>query len=168
VDHHLTDRSRGVLDELQAGPAGLVLEGEAGIGKTTLWADVVARGRTSLRVLSARPAEAHLGFAALTDLMEPVLDEVGPVLPEPQRHALAVALLREQPGPGRLDQRAVSAATLSVLRTLAAAGPLLVARSTTSRPPTTPTTCSASTATSRPPHRSRPARAHSKVIGDAS
>ncbi|MGH2720733.1 MAG: LuxR C-terminal-related transcriptional regulator, partial [Actinomycetota bacterium] len=72
-------------------------------------------------------AEAHLGFAALADLMEPMLDEVAPALAEPQRHALAVALLRERPGPGRLDQRAVSAATLSVLRLVASEGPLILA-----------------------------------------
>lgn len=122
------------LDEMQAGPCGLVLEGEAGIGKTTVWAEVAARGQKGARVLFAHPAEAEaqLGFAALADLMEPVLDELAPALPEPQRHALAVALLREQPGPGRLDQRAVSAAVLSVLRTLAAAGPLLVAMTTCS------------------------------------
>ncbi|MGH2689585.1 MAG: ATP-binding protein [Actinomycetota bacterium] len=80
-------------------------------------------------MLSAHPveAEAQLGFAALADVMEPVLDEVAPALAEPQRHALAVALLRERPGPGRLDQRAVSAATLSVLRLLASEGPLILA-----------------------------------------
>ncbi|MGH2721022.1 MAG: ATP-binding protein, partial [Actinomycetota bacterium] len=87
------------LDDLRAGPAALVIEGEAGIGKTTVWAEVAARGRHGARVLSAHPveAEAQLGFAALADVMEPVFDQVVPALAEPQRHALAVALLRERP-----------------------------------------------------------------------
>lgn len=40
-------------------PAALVLEGEAGIGKTTLWSAGVDLARErSYRVLSARPASA--------------------------------------------------------------------------------------------------------------
>ncbi len=55
-----------------AGPAGLVLEGDAGIGKSTLWlAGVEAAEERGLRVLSARPAEAEQGLAhaALGDLL---------------------------------------------------------------------------------------------------
>src|SRR5262245_15131877 len=48
-------------------PAALVLEGEAGIGKTTLWRSAVAAASTSYRVLSAQPvaAEAELSHASL-------------------------------------------------------------------------------------------------------
>jgi predicted ATPase len=48
------------LDAVPAGPAGLLLEGEAGIGKTTVWSAGVAwaAGR-SYTVLSCRPAEAE-------------------------------------------------------------------------------------------------------------
>jgi hypothetical protein len=55
------------------GPAALVLEGEAGIGKSTLWlAGVVAAEERGLRVLSSRPAEAEQGLAhtGLGDLFE--------------------------------------------------------------------------------------------------
>jgi hypothetical protein len=61
------------LDGLPSGPSGLLLEGEAGIGKTTVWmagvADAAAR---PYLVLSSRPAEseATLSFAALGDLLE--------------------------------------------------------------------------------------------------
>lgn len=48
-------------------------------------------------------------------------------MPEPQRRALAIALVKVEPGPDGLDQRAVAAACLSVLRTLSAAGPVVVA-----------------------------------------
>jgi DNA-binding CsgD family transcriptional regulator len=119
------------VDEVVVGPAGLVFEGDAGIGKTTIWSEAVARARTiaTRRLLIARPAraEAGLAFNVLTDLLEPVFDDVVPDLPEPQGNALAIALLKVEPGPARLDQRAVAAATTSVLRRLAANGPTVLA-----------------------------------------
>ena len=51
----------------------LLLSGEAGIGKTTLWEAGVALARESgLRVLVARPsgAEARLSFSGLIDLFD--------------------------------------------------------------------------------------------------
>ncbi len=48
------------LDSLQAGAAALVIEGEAGIGKTTVWREAVRGAESrSLRVLQARPAESE-------------------------------------------------------------------------------------------------------------
>jgi len=109
------------------GPCALVVEGEAGIGKTTLWAHGVAVAQQELAwVLSTRPTEAETAFAyaGLTDLLDPVLTEVLPQLPQPQRQALEVALLRAE---GRADPHAVSVAVLSVLRILAAVAPVLIA-----------------------------------------
>jgi DNA-binding CsgD family transcriptional regulator len=120
----------GLLTGLQRGPAALVFVGEAGIGKTTLWREAVDRTRSGpavVLVASPAAAEASLAFAALADLLEPVVDELLPKLSEPQRHALAIALLREDPGPRRLDQRAASAGVLSIFRTLAGTSRLLVA-----------------------------------------
>ena len=116
------------LGELESGPAALVFEGEPGIGKTTVWAAAEELAPRDFVLLSTRPVEpeVQLAFAALADLLAPVVDEALPDLPGPQRHALAVALLREDPGPRRLDRRAVFAATLSVLRALAASRPVLV------------------------------------------
>ena len=78
-------------------PSALVLEGEAGIGKSTLWLEGVdlARAR-GLRVLSSRPAEAEraLVHVGLGDLLEDVLDEALPTLAAPRRSALEVAMLR--------------------------------------------------------------------------
>jgi hypothetical protein len=63
-----------------------VLEGEAGIGKSTLWlAGVEAARERGLRVLSSEPAKAERGLAhtGLGDLFESVLDRVAPVLVPP-------------------------------------------------------------------------------------
>jgi DNA-binding CsgD family transcriptional regulator len=132
----------GLLDrdvELQAiraalvparGALGIVLEGEAGIGKTALWRAGMAEAEShGMRPLVARPVEAETGLshAALGDLLGPLVDGLGGRVPAPQRRALDVALLREtSDGPG-VDQHAVGAATLSALRVAAADGPLLVA-----------------------------------------
>jgi len=136
----MLDKIVGRNQELQAasaflgrvadGSSALILAGEPGIGKTTVWEETVQRARDrGCLVLSARPAEteAKFAYAVLADLFEPVIDAVLPSLAGPQRHALAVALLREDPGPGRLDQRAVAAAVLSALRVLSAPAPVLVA-----------------------------------------
>jgi DNA-binding CsgD family transcriptional regulator len=118
-----------LLESLEGGAAALVFEGEPGIGKTTVLAEAVGRAPDHCLVLSARPtkAEAQLAFAGLSDLLQPVVDRVLPDLPEPQRRAIAVALLREEPGPSGLDQRAVCAATLSVMRALSEEAPVVIA-----------------------------------------
>ena len=123
-------RLESFLDAVERGPAALVLDGEAGIGKTTLWrAGVDAARSRGYAVLSAMPTapETSFSFAALGDLLEPVLDEALPVLPEPQRSALEVALLRAEAKELPLDSRGVAAGVLSVLRRLAARAPVVVA-----------------------------------------
>jgi hypothetical protein len=115
-----------------AAPGGgtFVLEGEAGIGKTTLWRAALesAAGRR-LMPLTSSPgaAETRLTFVGLADFLGEVDDDVFDLLPPPQRHALDVALLRAEADTAAPDQRAVSTAFLSVLRALAERGPLLVA-----------------------------------------
>lgn len=111
-------------------PAVLVLEGEAGIGKTTLWeAGVDAAPSHGLRVLTSRAsdAEAQLCFAGLTDLLDDVEGDVFTALPAPQRLALDVALLRAAPGKVPPEPRAIALGLLNVLRELASEGPVLVA-----------------------------------------
>jgi hypothetical protein len=110
----------------------LRLQGEAGVGKTTIWREIIRRARDrQFRVLSCQPAEAETRFAlsGLADLIEPVESERYAALPPPQRHALEVALLSVEPvgsGPGP-DLRALAAAVRSLLANLSAEGPLLVA-----------------------------------------
>jgi DNA-binding CsgD family transcriptional regulator len=117
------------LDEVASHPAALLIEGEAGIGKTTLWWAGIDQARhRGWHVLTCRPveSEAALSFSALGDLLEPVPDAVLSTLPAPQRRALDVALLRAEPGPEPPDQRTVAVAFLGVLRVLAGAAPVLV------------------------------------------
>src|SRR5215208_6194876 len=118
------------LDDAQREPVALVLEGEAGIGKTHLWRETVTMAeRLGFAVLAARAAgpEVELSYAALADLVERMPEEVRVALPSPQRHALEVALLLAEPGPEPPDERAVAAALLVTLRAVASEQPVLVA-----------------------------------------
>ena len=107
------------------GPIAIALEGDAGIGKSTLWRAAVeeARGR-GWRVLSSRPAESEqaLAHAGLGDLLDGELDEVLPALTAPRRRALEVALLIEDAPGGGVDQRALGVAVRSALELLAEDG----------------------------------------------
>jgi DNA-binding CsgD family transcriptional regulator len=110
--------------------AVLVLEGHAGIGKTTVWRAGTRRAAgDGFLVLSCRPAqtESKLSFVALTDLLRDVDDEAFESLPEPQRVALSAAILRSGVGPRSPSPRAVGAGLTSLLRILAGAAPLLIA-----------------------------------------
>jgi DNA-binding CsgD family transcriptional regulator len=111
-------------------PAALVIAGEAGAGKSTLWrAGAATAADAGHRLLRSEPsaAEADLPFAALSDLLTDVLPDVGRQIPDPQREALEVALLLRPAGPEPPTARAVGLAVLAALRGLTAAGPVLVA-----------------------------------------
>src|SRR6266446_5862550 len=89
---------REFLDAVERLPAALVVEGEAGIGKTTLWrAGIASAEERGYRVLSTRPAQAEsqVSYAGLADLLEPVLEEALAELPPPQRRALEAARSEE-------------------------------------------------------------------------
>src|SRR6266540_657242 len=100
------------LASLERDSGCMILEGEAGIGKTTLWSAIVAQAEArGCRVMWCRPAaaEATMSFSGLADLMSGVDRSALAGLPDPQRHALEVALLEAVPGPRPLQQRAVFA-----------------------------------------------------------
>lgn len=112
------------------GPSALLLEGAAGIGKTTLWLEAGTMAqRAGCRVLWARASEseARLSYTALGDLLDGVVDDSLPQLPAPQRRALEAALLRSDAIGAAPDQRAVSLATRTVVHALAASAPLALA-----------------------------------------
>ncbi len=108
----------------------LLVEGEPGIGKTTVWTEAVRRaGDRGWSVLASRPgpSEARLTYVGLGDLLASVGDDVLDELPPPQRRGLDVALLRSDPDGPVPEQRAVSAGFLSVLRLLTRSTPVVVA-----------------------------------------
>jgi hypothetical protein len=107
------------LEQAQRRPRDIVLEGEAGIGKTTLWRHAVGKAQAhGYRVLSCTPGEAetHLTFSGLRDLLDAAYEDVADALPPPQRRALDIALLRAEPGPQSPDQGAMAAAFFASLR----------------------------------------------------
>jgi DNA-binding CsgD family transcriptional regulator len=127
-DEELEQLSRFVV-AVEALPGVLILEGDAGIGKTTLWrAGILAAERSGFLVLHSTPSEAEtqLGFAAAADLLAPVAEPALARLPDVQRRALAGALLL-QSDDAAIDRRAVATAFLGALRELASDQPVLVA-----------------------------------------
>ena len=121
---------RALLDRPVEGIAGLVLEGEPGIGKSTLWLAGVEQARSlGHQVLATQPAEAERGLAhvGLADLFEGVLDEVLPRLSAPRRRALESALLLVDAAPDVVDSRALGVAVRDSLQVLAEQRPVLIA-----------------------------------------
>ena len=107
----------------------LVLAGEAGIGKSTVWREGLrlaeARG---FEVLQCRPvqSEAQLAFTALSDLLADVPHSAFDVLPDPQRRALKVALLLAEPEGDEFHPRAVGLGLIALLAARAAEHPVVL------------------------------------------
>src|SRR3954469_14280228 len=108
--------ARAVVDGLTGGPQALLIEGDAGIGKTAVWRAALGLAGRAL-VCVADEADARLSFSGLADLLgdaagagppaapAPLLGDVAdavlPALPPPQREALEVALVRRVSASGR-------------------------------------------------------------------
>jgi DNA-binding CsgD family transcriptional regulator len=110
-------------------PGAIVLHGQAGIGKTSLWlAGIDIAVSESYSVLTCRPSEAEtrLGYTGLADLVGGRVNDVLPELPPIQRRALQAALLLGETR-AEVDERAVAAAFLAALRLIARDGPVCVA-----------------------------------------
>jgi DNA-binding CsgD family transcriptional regulator len=121
IDHFLA----GVRD----GASALVLEGEAGMGKTTLWRAAVADAEAAgFVVLRAQPAESEtaLSFSALGDLLDPVLEAALEPLAAGQRGALSRALVLDDAEGPAPDAHAVGVAVLNALRALSERSPVAV------------------------------------------
>lgn len=124
---------RTVVDFLECAasrPSAVVIEGEAGVGKTTLWLAGVAEARNrGFRVLWARGGQAETAFAyaAVADLLNYVEPDVLADLPQVQRLAVDRVLLRAEDDGPSTDQGAVAAALVSGIDLLAARSPVLVA-----------------------------------------
>jgi DNA-binding CsgD family transcriptional regulator len=124
---------RAVSEFLQSAtrqPSALVIEGEPGIGKTTLWLSAVERARDNgCRVFSARvgQAESMLAYAAVADLLRDIDESVIADLPDVQRLAVDRVLLRASSEDHATDRRVVAAAFAAVFERLAADSRVLIA-----------------------------------------
>lgn len=118
------------LDHPGEGLRALVLEGDAGIGKSTLWQAAVAAARErSFTVFVSRPAETEqmLANVVLGDLFSGVSTDVLAALPPPRRRAFEAALLMRDASDVRVDARALGVAIVTLLPALADAGPVVLA-----------------------------------------
>ncbi|NUT03430.1 MAG: AAA family ATPase [Hamadaea sp.] len=115
----------------QPGARGIVITGDDGMGKTTLWQAALdsSRGAGTHRILQCAPAvaERHLPYSGLSDLLAAVDPAAVESLPPPQRRALAVATLVADPSPTPPDERAVAYGLLSVIRALTVVSPVVIA-----------------------------------------
>jgi hypothetical protein len=115
-----------LVEAARAGTAGvLAIEGEAGIGKTTVLRATAARADGFMRLWAhGVESEAALGHASLLELLMPVRDRLAEV-PAAQAQALGAALgWGPTAAPG--DPYLVAAGTLSMLAAVADEMPLLV------------------------------------------
>jgi DNA-binding CsgD family transcriptional regulator len=113
-----------------ARPSALVIAGEAGIGKTTLWNEAVEHARrVGYRVLSARAGEAEsvLTYAAIADLLADIEPEVLDQLQDLQRIAVDRVLLRASADGPPTDQRVTASALVSIVTALSVRSPVLIA-----------------------------------------
>lgn len=118
-----------LLEGAERGAGGAVLvEGEAGIGKTALLAEARRRaGELGMDVLGATgiESEARLPFAALIELAAPLRDRLDG-LDSPSAAALRTALEPAPPPGAPGDRLGVFAGILELLRDAAGRRPLLV------------------------------------------
>jgi DNA-binding CsgD family transcriptional regulator len=118
------------LDGVGRGFAAIVISGDPGIGKTTVWRyGVTAAQARGFQVICCRPAEPEiwLSFSGLADLIAEVPVEMVDTLPGPQRDALDVALLKRTAPKNGTDHRAISTAVTSVVRNLVTTAPVVIA-----------------------------------------
>jgi len=122
------DGERAALDRLvdraRSSEGGcIIIRGEPGIGKTALLDDLVARTDATVLQACGHEWEADLPYAALGDVLRPVLADLERV-PSPQARALRNALgIESATG---LDPVAVEVATATLLHAVAARAPLLI------------------------------------------
>ena len=122
-----------VASFLRAGggrPASMVLEGPAGIGKTTIWSEVVSQAVAAgmvVRQCRCAAADEVWAFSGLGDILAGVSESVLAELPMVQRQALSAALLLDTTTAVSPGDRVVAVAVLGVLRVFARSAPLVVA-----------------------------------------
>ena len=110
-------------------PVAVVVDGDQGIGKTTVLRAAVSRARGrghTVLSTSAAAAEAEVGFTGLGDLIGQVPYSFVAALPAPQRRAIDAALLTSDPDRA-FERRALGAAVTRLLAGAALTAPLIIA-----------------------------------------
>jgi DNA-binding CsgD family transcriptional regulator len=119
----------GFLTAVPVGGQALLVEGDAGIGKSALLEEGKRlAGDSGFRVLASRSAysETRIAFATMGDLLAPVVERVLPRLASIQRRALEIALLMREPDGPPPEARLIGLALLSVVGALARERPLVL------------------------------------------
>ncbi|WP_156448418.1 AAA family ATPase, partial [Mycobacterium sp. NAZ190054] len=126
--------STAAVDEFFAAarrkPVGLLIEGEPGIGKTTLWSGVVDRAAgAGFVVLAVRAGQVDTApaQAAVADLFGALDRDILAALPDVQRLAADRVLLREHTTGRPTDERVTAAALLNAVRIAGTEAPVLIA-----------------------------------------
>ncbi len=117
------------LDAVASGAPTLLIDGDAGIGKTSLWLNAITLAEEhGIHVLESRPSEREtsLSYAVLADLVGEPFERLRERLPLPQQQVLARSVLRNAAG-AAADPRTTSTAFRSLLALVAQDGPALVA-----------------------------------------
>ena len=107
-----------------------MLEGSAGIGKTTIWAEAITRARRdgfNVRMCRCAAADEVWAFSGLGDLLEGIDEHELGDLPNVQRQALSAALLLDSTTVVSPGDRVVAVAVLGVLRAFVRSAPLVLA-----------------------------------------
>ena len=128
------EREIAIVDAFLARPdatlRALVLVGEPGIGKSTLWHRAVETGRErGLSVLASRPAEPEreLANVVLGDLLVGVPASAIETLPGARRRAIEAALLTGDRASAPEDPRALGVAVATVVGSMADDAGLVIA-----------------------------------------
>ncbi len=118
-----------MLDDETEQPRALLIEGEAGIGKTTLFDGLLEMAlERGFRSMSCRPtrSEMDLSYVGLLELLDGIGTDVVASLPPPQARVLNLILRREEPE-GSFDRLSLAVAVHACIRAMTSTGPLLVA-----------------------------------------
>jgi predicted ATPase len=119
-----------LLARARPGPAALMVEGEAGIGKTTLVLHALEVARNQgFSVLSAHGsvAEVEYAYAAVADSIGGIDQAVLAKLTSQQRRALDRAQDALTAGAPDIDERTIAAAFCAAIENLSATSPVLLA-----------------------------------------
>lgn len=124
------DRALQTLQRLDEGPCAVLLEGDPGIGKTTLLDALTAYAEAEgLQLLRCRASQSDVqqAHSGLLQLMDDVTPEFIDELPAPQQRAMRVALRWDEPSGTPFEPQAISAALATTLRRLANEGRVFIA-----------------------------------------